>query len=146
MKTTSNAKAAVKEAVETMGENFYQRFIQAFEDENDTDGNEKHSPLLSDEKLEDTVKAIQRSIKKKIDQLNMKKEEEEEEKKSSRFQRWVMHYLSAPFRKWEKKSNEREREAEEEESQLDSSSDFDEEHNTLMEKMKHLREKLKNKV
>lgn len=168
--TTSSARTAVKEAVETMGENLYHRFIDAFSDENETDENPKRrSPLISDEQLEDTLKVVQQSIKKKIDKLKPTKDEqqeqEQEKQKSSRFQRWIMHYLTAPFRKWEKKNDQEMnlekqsvRDHEEENRELHSSSDTDddddeEEQTSIperirqrLEKMKNLGEKLKNKV
>ena len=148
----------MKEAVETMGENLYHRFIDAFKDENETDGNQKRSPLISDEQLEDTLKVVQQSIKKKINRLKPNKEQEEREQqeqetqKSSRFQRWIVHYLTAPFRKWEKKSeqqmNVQKQSNEEENRQLDSSSDTDddEEQISIPERIKQRLEKLKKKV
>ena len=45
-----------------MSGNLYNRFIDAFKDENDTNINEKHSSLISDKKLEDKFKIIDKSI------------------------------------------------------------------------------------
>ena len=83
-----------------MTENLYNRFIDAFRDANETLPEQKRSPLISDEKLEDTLKTIKKSLQ---DQIKSVKETDAppKEEKSSRFQRWVMHYLKAPFRKWE---------------------------------------------
>ncbi|CAF0754282.1 unnamed protein product [Adineta steineri] len=101
---TTTSKSPVKEVVETMSENLYKRFIDAFTDENETVINEKHSPLVSDEKLEDTFKTIQKDIGKRIN--NLKISDKEIEKKSSRFQRWIVYYLKAPFQKYESKKND----------------------------------------
>lgn len=141
-----------------MSGNLYNRFIDAFKDENETipGTNEKRPPLKSDEKLEDTFKTLQNTIK----NINPTKNEEEE-KKSSRFQRWIMHYLKAPFQKWEKKTNDEQinlniedknKEKEEENIELDSSSDTDEdedeagreEHFSITEKLKERLETFKN--
>lgn len=83
-----------------MTENLYNRFIDAFRDANETLPEQKRSPLISDEKLEDTLKTIKQSLQ---DQVKSVKETDAplKEEKSSRFQRWVMHYLKAPFQKWE---------------------------------------------
>ena len=82
-----------------MTENLYNRFIDAFRDANETLPEQKRSPLISDEKLEDTLKTIKKSLQ---DQMKNVKETTAplKEEKSSRFQRWVMHYLKAPFQKW----------------------------------------------
>ncbi|CAF3438482.1 unnamed protein product [Rotaria sp. Silwood1] len=105
---TSTAKLAVKEAVETMSESLYDRFIDAFKDEKEPHKNKKRQPLISDEKLEHTVKTIHKSIKNQINNLKPtnKQNETNQDNKSSRFQRWIIHYLKAPFQKWEKKKNE----------------------------------------
>jgi cobalamin biosynthesis protein CobT len=87
-----------------MGGNLYKRFIDAFTDENEIPTNEKRAPLVSDEKLEDTFKTIQKTIKHEVDK--MKTANKQEEKKSSRFHRWIIHYLKAPFQIWEGKKNE----------------------------------------
>jgi hypothetical protein len=84
-----------------MSKNLYNRFIDAFKDENEIITNEKRSPLVSDEKLEDTFKTLKNTIK------NLKSTNDEKEKKSSRFQRWIMYYLKAPFKKWEKKIDDK---------------------------------------
>lgn len=79
-----------------MSENLYHRFINAFKDENETMNDEKRQPLISDEQLEKTLKTIRKSFqheKKKIP-------EEQKIERSSRFQRWILHYLKAPFQKW----------------------------------------------
>jgi cobalamin biosynthesis protein CobT len=115
-----------------MGGNLYKRFIDAFTDENEIPTNEKRAPLVSDEKLEDTFKTIQKTIKHEVDK--MKTANKQEEKKSSRFHRWIIHYLKAPFQIWEGKKNEEvkstveqknledEHDDEEENDELDSSS------------------------
>jgi hypothetical protein len=122
-----------------MSGNLYHRFIDAFKDENEASTKEKRSPLVSDEKLEDTFKTIQKTIKNKIDKLKAT-DKHDEEKKSSRFQRWIVHYLKAPFQKWEKKTDvqmktnieqknledDHEEQEEEEDIKLNSSSDTDE--------------------
>jgi hypothetical protein len=129
------AKSAVKDVVDTMSGNLYNRFIDAFKDENETQTNEKRSPLVSDEKLEDTFKILKKSITKEMKDLKSTNDQNEE-KKSSRFQRWIVHYLKAPFRKWEKKTdeqinsnieqNDRENESDEEkEEKINSSLDTD---------------------
>ena len=86
-----------------MSGNLYNRFIDAFKDENDTYVNEKRPPLVSDEKLEDTFKTIQKSIQSGIKKVKPSAKPQEE--KSSRFQRWIVHYLKAPFQKWEGKKD-----------------------------------------
>jgi hypothetical protein len=124
-----------------MSESLYNRFIDAFTDENETTTattNEKRSPLVSDEKLEGTFKTIQKAIQDGIhpSKTTDKQEEINNEKKSSRFQRWVVHYLKAPFQKWEGKKNEEVKsnieqkksddESEEENDELNSSSPISE--------------------
>lgn len=133
-----------------MGESLYNRFINAFKDENETRKGEKRSPLVSDEKLEDTLKIIQKSLK------NIKSTKNEkpviEEKKTSRFQRWIVHYLKAPFQKYEKKTNDDNKiisnVQEEENIDIGSSSDTDEEDDdddqSLTEKIKQRLETVKN--
>jgi hypothetical protein len=107
-----------------MSRNLYNRFINAFKDENEITSNEKRPPLISDEKLEDTFKTIKNGI-------NNIKSTNSEEQKSSRFQRWIIHYLKAPFQKWETKTNDEQinpniKEDEEESIDLSSSSESDE--------------------
>jgi hypothetical protein len=169
---TPTTKSAVKDVVNTMGENLYNRFIDAFKDENETQNNEKRSPLVSDEKLEDAFKTFKKSVTKGINQVTSTNDQNED-KKSSRFQRWIVHYLKAPFQKWEKKTNEQinsnieqkhlENESEEEtkEEEIDSSLDTDddddddssesdnddlEEQTTITENIKQRLETVKNKV
>ena len=161
---SSTAQSAVKDVVETMSGSLYNRFVDAFKDENETAVNDKRSPLISDEKLEDTLKTLQKSIQKGIHQLKPTSDQEED-RKSSRFQRWIVHYLSAPFRKWEKKTDEQinqkieqkkilENESEEEEeenTELNSSSDTEEDEeeedqSTITEKIKQRFETVQNKV
>ncbi|CAF3748358.1 unnamed protein product [Rotaria sordida] len=105
---SSTAKSVAQEAVDTMSENFYNRFIDAFKDESELHKDGKRPPLISDEKLEHTIKTIQKSIKKQINNLKPTNEQNEtkENNKSSRFQRWIVHYLKAPFQKWESKKNQ----------------------------------------
>jgi hypothetical protein len=111
-----------------MSGNLYNRFIDAFKEENETQTNEKRPPLVSDEKLEDTFKTIQKTIKNEVNKI--KSTNNQEDKKTSRFQRWIVHYLKAPFQKWEGKKNEEVKnnieqndlEDEEENNKLDSSS------------------------
>ncbi|CAF1060745.1 unnamed protein product [Adineta ricciae] len=102
---TTTAKSAVKGVVETMRANVYKRFINAFTDDNETYVSEKRKPLVSDEQLEETVKSLRKTIKSGIESIKPtdKPKEVQEEKKSSRFQRWIIHYLKAPFQKWESK-------------------------------------------
>ena len=83
-----------------MTENLYNRFVDAFRDENETSPQHKHSPLISDEKLEDTLKTIKRSFQDGVKDVKETVTSLKEEKKTSRFQRWVMYYLKAPFQKW----------------------------------------------
>ena len=162
---TPTAKSAVKEAVETMSGNLYNRFIDAFKDENETLVYEKRSPLISDEQLEDTLKTIQKSIQHEITK--------EKVEKSSRFQRWIVHYLKAPFQKWEPTKHhdvdaeEEDNEEDDDDDEFQSSSsslmsdledsddedDDDEEHSTITERIKqgfdqvkHFGEKIQNKV
>jgi len=130
-----------------MSENFYNRFIDAFKDENETIINEKHSPLVSDEKLEDTFKILQNTIKDNI--KNLKSTNDEKEIKSSRFQRWIIHYLKAPFKKWEKKIDNQQvnSNVEQENTELNSSSDVDDdddEYSTFTEKIKQRLEIVKD--
>ncbi len=99
---TLTAKSAVKDVVDTMGENLYDRFISAFQEENETQTNEKRPPLVSDEQLEDTFKTLKKSITQGIEDLKSPNDQNEA-KKTSRFQRWIIHYLKAPFQKWESK-------------------------------------------
>jgi hypothetical protein len=148
---TTTTKSAVKEVVETTSENLYNRFIDAFTDENETHINNLKST----------------------------------DKQSSRFQRWIVHYLKAPFQKWESKKTEEvdsridqkkledENDEEEENVELnssssitdtdesdddeddddDSSEDEEEEHTTITERIKQslgtvekLGEKLKDNI
>ncbi|UJR37916.1 hypothetical protein I4U23_030603 [Adineta vaga] len=106
--TTTTDKSPVKDVGESMSEHLYKRFIDAFTDENETHVDKKRTPLVSDEQLEDTFQSIQKTIKNGVKNLksNDKTKEVNEEKKSSRFQRWIMHYLKAPFQKWESKKPE----------------------------------------
>jgi len=76
---TTPTKSAAKEVVETMSANLYNRFVDAFTDENET-----HINTL------------------KIDVNNVTSTD----KQSSRFQRWIIHYLKAPFQKWDSKKTE----------------------------------------
>ena len=95
-----------------MRDSLYHRFIDAFTDENETETDGKRAPLISDEKIEETFKTIQKEIQHGVKSLKptVKKEDEEEQekdmKRSSRFQRWIVHYLKAPFQKWEKQPAE----------------------------------------
>ena len=103
------AKAAVKDVVETMSENLYNRFIDAFTDENETHVDSKRQPLVSDEQLEDTFKTIKKSIQEKLsDSKPVDTSPNDEDQQISRFQQWIIHYLKAPFQKWEKKTDEQE--------------------------------------
>jgi len=137
-----------------MSENLYNRFINAFKDENEIITNEKRSPLVSDEKLENTFKTLKNTIK------NLKSTNDEKEKKSSRFQRWIMYYLKAPFKKWEKKIDDNQQvnsNVEEQKniglkssSHIDtddddlSESDDEDEHSTITEKIKQRLEIVKD--
>jgi hypothetical protein len=98
---TAPTKSAAKEVVETMSENLYNRFIDAFTDENET-----HINTL------------------KIDVKNLTSTD----KQSSRFQRWIIHYLKAPFQKWESKKTE-EVNSRIEENKLEDENDDEEEEN-----------------
>ena len=172
---TPTAKSAVNDVVETMSGNLYNRFIDAFRDENETQKNEKRGPLVSDEKLEDTFKTLKKSITKGIKDLKPTNEQQED-RKSSRFQRWIVHYLKAPFQKWEKKIDQSinsnieqkplENESDEEkEETINSSSDTDDdddddvdddssesddddepEEQTTLDKVKNLGQNIKDKV
>ena len=113
-----------------MSDNLYNRFIDAFKDENDKTKDKERKPIISDEKLENTFKTIQKSIKNGIKILKTT-DDQKEEQKSSRFQRWIVHYIKAPFQKWEKKTNDQQinsntKDDEEEKNyELNSSSDID---------------------
>ncbi|CAF1362078.1 unnamed protein product, partial [Adineta ricciae] len=131
---TTTVKSPVKDVVETMSANFYKRFIDAFTDDNETYAGEKRQPLVSDEQLEETVKSLQKTIKSGIKSIKPtdKPKDAQEQKKSSRFQRWIVHYLKAPFQKWESKKpavinskdeqNKLDDQEEEEDVQINSSS------------------------
>ena len=160
--TTPTAKSAVKDVMETMSGNLYNRFIEAFKDENETQIDEKRPSLVSDEKLEDTLKTLKRSVAKEIKKLQPKNEqkEKEEEKKSSRFQRWIVYYLKAPFRKYETKSNrlinnqveqkrlqsEPKEEEEKNNTRLSSSSDTDEVDDDDQEEQTTVTEQIKQRL
>ncbi|CAF4100340.1 unnamed protein product [Rotaria sp. Silwood2] len=101
--TSATVKSAATEAVETMNENLYNRFIDAFKDETESHKNKKRQPLI-----EHTGKKIQKSFKNQINNLKPtnKQNKTNQDNKSSRFQRWIIHYLKAPFQKWESKKHE----------------------------------------
>lgn len=88
------AESTVKDSVKTMRENLYNRFINAFKDENEILETEEHSSLISDE----TLKTDKNE--------NLYSQPTNQPVKSSRFQRWIVHYLKAPFQKWENKKSE----------------------------------------
>ena len=76
----------------------YNRFISAFEDENDTPLSEIFGEAS---KMQDTTDG-------QIDGLKVANNRKElnENKKETLFQRWIVYYLKVPFENWRTKNNE----------------------------------------
>jgi hypothetical protein len=87
----------MKEAVQTMSDDLYHRFIDAFKDENESLLDDKRPNLVQDNKVEERIPMLEKRIQHEQTSTNV----EQLPRKSSRFQRWILHYLKAPFKKWE---------------------------------------------
>ncbi|CAF2051333.1 unnamed protein product [Rotaria magnacalcarata] len=126
---SSTAQPTTEEAVETTNENLYTRFIDAFKDDDETQKNENRQPSIDDEKPEHTLKTIKNEA---FQSKSKDQQKANDDGKSSRFQRWIVHYLKAPFQKWNNKNtievittmaeDDFEDDSEEEDIELDSSS------------------------